>query len=74
MTVVCVGARFLTVIKELYFAYRSFFFLSGLFSLPSLFLGVLWCGIRKRSLRYKTEKMGGKRKGVLLLGLVPESP
>lgn len=26
MTVVCVGARFLTVIKELYFAYRSFFF------------------------------------------------
>lgn len=25
MTVVCVGARFLTVIKELYFAYRSFF-------------------------------------------------
>lgn len=52
----------------------QFFFLSGLFSLPSLFLGVLWCGIRKRSLRYKTEKMGGKRKGVLLLGLVPESP
>lgn len=30
--------------------------------------------LEKRRLRYKTEKMGGKRKGVLLLGLVPESP
>lgn len=48
-TIVCVGTRLLTVIKEPYFAYHSFF-LSGLFSLPSLFLGVLWCGIRKKEI------------------------
>lgn len=49
-------------------------FLSGLFSLSSWFLGILWCGIRKTRLRYRTEKIGRKRKGVLLLGLISERP